>query len=322
MDNDSTKRASSRRYVCCDDFLPPSFALTGWARKCVAALWVCAVLGSFVRASSAQGQSSATKNSDLKFTDEELSEEVNDPTAMLTQVRLLDFYTPGNFETSAQTNAALIQPVIPVARLSFFPVEQIIRPTIRVSMVATGQGSHPITALADTQLYDLFQSQWPHLERWSLRWAIGTTLVFPTASDGRAGENSWQAGPAAALAFAGIPNLWAGFLFQNPISFAYARPGAKPQSTMLFQPGLSYRLGDGWYLKSTDAVWTVDWRHNTPTWIPVSLGFGRVWNFRGQTLDTWTSGEWMAYRQFATITPMYTVRFGMNFVFPEFVLGR
>jgi hypothetical protein len=30
----------------------------------------------------------------------------------------------------------------------------------------------------------------------------------------------------------------------------------------------------------------------------------------------------MAYRQFARITPMYTVRFGMNFVFPEFVLGR
>jgi hypothetical protein len=27
------------------------------------------------------------------------------------------------------------------------------------------------------------------------------------------------------------------------------------------------------------------------------------------------------YRQFAGITPMYSVRFGLNFVFPEFVLG-
>jgi hypothetical protein len=91
---------------------------------------------------------------------------------------------------------------------------------------------------------------------------------------------------------------------------------------MFFQPGLSYRLGQGWYVKSTDSVWNVNWRHHTPTTIPVSLGLGRVWKFRGQTLDTWTSGEWMAYRQFAGITPMYTVRFGLNFVFPEFVLGR
>jgi len=75
-------------------------------------------------------------------------------------------------------------------------------------------------------------------------------------------------------------------------------------------------------MKSTDSVWNVSWRHNTPTTIPVSLGFGKVWQLKGQTLDTWTSGEWMAYRQFSRITPMYTVRFGINFVFPEFVFGR
>ena len=41
-----------------------------------------------------------------------------------------------------------------------------------------------------------------------------------------------------------------------------------------------------------------------------------------QMIDTWISGEWMAYRQLAAITPMYTVRFGLNFIFPDFVLGR
>jgi hypothetical protein len=91
---------------------------------------------------------------------------------------------------------------------------------------------------------------------------------------------------------------------------------------MLFQPGFSYHLGGGWYVKSTDSVWTINWRHNSPTTIPVSFGFGRVWKADEQTLDMWVSGEWMAYRQYSTITPMYTVRFGLNFVFPEFVLGR
>jgi hypothetical protein len=253
---------------------------------------------------------------------EPLEERVVDPTAALTQVRFLDFYTPGNYETSAQTNDFLIQPVIPVARLPFFPWEQLIRPTFKVSTVATGPSSHPISAIGDIQLYHLVQSQWPHLERWKLRWAIGTTWVFPTATDRRAGFNSWQVGPAAAGAFGGIPNLWVGFLMQNPISFAYVRSGAQRRDVMLFQPGLSYRLGRGWYIKSTDSVWNINWPHGTATTIPISVGFGRVWTLRGQTFDTWTSGEWMAYRQNAGITPMYTVRFGFNFVFPEFVLGR
>jgi len=297
-----------------------SVAVARW--KCVAALWTCAILVIFVRTGPVRAQSSAANNSALEVEEDQLAEEVVDPTAMLTQVRFFDFYTPGNFQTSAQTNVFLLQPIIPIARLSYLPVEQIIRPSFKLSTVATGPSSHPITGFADIQLYHLIQSQWPHLERWHVRWAIGTTYVFPTASDRRVGAGSWQAGPAAALAFAGVPNLWIGLLAQNPISFAYTRPGAKPQNTMLFQPGASYRLGNGWYVKSTDSIWTVNWRHNTPTMIPISLGFGKVWNLKGQMLDTWTSGEWMTYRQFAGITPMYTVRFGLNFVFPEFVLGR
>ena len=263
-----------------------------------------------------------SSDSNLQAEEDKIAQEVVDPTALLAQVRFLDFYTPGNFRTSAQTNAALIQPIIPIARLSLMPFEQLIRLTFKVSTFAHNPSGHPNTALADTQMYHLFQSQWPNLKRWNLRWAVGYILIFPTAADRRAGQNAWQAGPAAALAFAGIPNLWAGFLFQNPISFAYTRPGANPQNTMFFQPGLSYRLGNGWYVKSTDSVWNVHWRRGTPTTIPISLGIGKIWMLHGQMLDTWTSGEWMAYRQDAGISPMYTVRFGLNFVFPKFVLGN
>jgi hypothetical protein len=39
-------------------------------------------------------------------------------------------------------------------------------------------------------------------------------------------------------------------------------------------------------------------------------------------VDTWVSGERMAYEESTTVTPMWTVRFGLNFIFPEFVLGR
>jgi hypothetical protein len=126
--------------------------------------------------------------------EDKLSEEVNDPTAILTQIRLFDFYTPENLRSRAQTNIALIQPIIPLARLSLLPVEQIIRPTIKLSTTAIGSGRRTVTGLADIQLYDLFQSQWPHLEPWKLRWAIGTTAVFPTATDRRNGAGAWQMG--------------------------------------------------------------------------------------------------------------------------------
>jgi len=285
-------------------------------------LWASVLISVLPGATFAEVAASPSSTTAAGSDKEPLWEAVVDPTAILTQLRFFDFYTPGNFQTSAQTNIFLLQPIIPVAPLSLLPAEQLIRFTFKVSTLATGPSSHPITALADTQVYDLFQGKWSHIECWKLRWAVGAIAVFPTATDRRAGASAWQAGPAAGISFAGVPNLWIGLLVQNPISFAYVRPGATPQNVMFFQPGLSYRLGQGWYVKSTDSVWNVNWRHHTPTTIPVSLGFGRVWKFRGQTLDTWTSGEWMAYRQFAGITPMYTVRFGLNFVFPEFVLGR
>ena len=292
------------------------------SRRLWVALWTSVLIGMVPGATFAQIAASPSNATAAKSEEEPLWEAVVDPTAILAQVRFFDFYTPGNFQTSAQTNIFLLQPIFPVAPLSLLPAEQLIRLTFKVSTLATGPSSHPITALADTQLYDLFQGKWSYIERWKLRLAIGAIVVFPTATDHRAGASAWQAGPAAGISFAGVPNLWVGLLVQNPISFAYTRPGATPQNVMFFQPGLSYRLGQGWYVKSTDSVWNVNWRHHTPTTIPVSLGFGRVWKFRGQTLDTWTSGEWMGYRQFAGITPMYTVRFGLNFVFPEFVLGQ
>jgi hypothetical protein len=266
--------------------------------------------------------SSLLNDAQTESEEDKLSEEVNDPTAMLTQVRLFEFYTPENFRSRAQTNVALIQPIVPVARLSLLPVEQIFRLTVKLSTTATSPGGHTVTGLSDIQLYDLFQSQWPHLDRWNLRWAIGATFVFPTATDRKNGAGAWQMGPAAALAFAGVPNLWVGVLIQNPISFAYSRTDATPQNAMLFQPGFSYRLGQGWYVKSTDSIWTINWRHKTPTTIPVSLGVGKIWQLEGQMIDTWVSGERMAYEQSTAVTPKWTVRFGLNFIFPEFVLGQ
>jgi hypothetical protein len=270
--------------------------------------------------SSARGQSLAANSANSESEEDLLAREVDDPTAILTQLKLQDLYTPRNFQTTAQTNTVQLRPVIPVDSFALFPFKQLIRPTFEVQTVATSRGSSTITEFADMQLFDLFVSNWPNPKETGFGWGIGPTFVFPTGRVSQAGKHAWQVGPAAAAAYRGIPHLMVGFLFQNPISFAYTNSSATPQSQMQFQPLISYTLGRGWYVKSADSTWTVNWRHGSSTTIPISLGCGRVWKFEGPELNTWVSGEWTAYRQYTNITPMYTVRFGVTLLFPHFQL--
>ncbi len=252
--------------------------------------------------------------------EDHLAREVDDPTAILFQLQFQDQYTPRNFQTSAQTNTIQLRPIVPIQAFSGFPFQQIIRPTLRVQQLATSSSSSTITEFTDMQLFDLFLSNWPDPKETGFGWAIGPTFVFPTGKVPSAGKHAWQIGPAAAAKYLGVSHLMVGFLFQNPISFAYTNSSATPQSQFQFQPLISYTLEHGWYVKSTDSNWTVNWRHGSSTRIPISFGFGRVWKFEGIQINAWVSGEWTAYRQYTSVTnatPMYTVRFGFTLLFPD-----
>jgi hypothetical protein len=278
------------------------------------------VVALFILVSSAHAQSFGVNSGNSESEEDLLAREVDDPTAILTQLKLQDLYTPRNFQTTAQTNTVQLRPVIPVESFSLFPFKQIIRPTFEIQTLATSRGSSTITEYADMQLLDLFLSNWPNPKETGFGWGIGPTFVFPTGRVSKAGKHAWQAGPAFGVSYRGVPHLMVGFLFQNPISFAYTNSSATPQSQMQFQPLISYTLGRGWYVKSADSTWTVNWRHGSSTTLPLSLGCGRVWKFEGPELNTWVSGEWMAYRQYTNITPMYTLRFGATLLFPRFLL--
>jgi hypothetical protein len=264
-------------------------------------------------AGSARGQGLTANPAAAESEEDRLAREVDDPTAILTQLKLQDQYTPVNFKTPAQTNEVNLKIVLPVEPLPFLPFKQIVRPTFKVQTLAVSQTSHStITEFADIELLDLFVSDWPDPKKTGFGWGIGPTFVFPTGRVPKAGNHAWQAGPAAAVGYRGIPHLMVGFLFQNPISFAYTNSSATPQSQLQFQPLISYSLGHGWYVKSADSTWKVNLRHGTSTTIPISLGFGRVWKLEGFEVNAWTSGEWTAYRQYSSITPEYTVRFGLT----------
>lgn len=274
----------------------------------------------FAVCGSAQGQNLAANSAAAEQEEDQLAREVEDPTAILTQLQLQDLYTPKNFQSSAQTNTIQLRVVAPIEAFSAFSFQQLIRPTFKVQAIARSPSSSTITEFTDMELLDLVVSNWPDPKETGFGWGVGPTFVFPTGRDPAAGSHAWEVGPAVAAKYLGVPHLMVGFLFQNPISFAYTNSSATPQSQMELQPLISYTFSRGWYVKSSDSTWTVNWRHHSSTTIPISLGFGRVWRFEGIRLNPWVSGEWMAYRQYTKITPMYTVRFGVTLLFPELEL--
>src|SRR6266568_4321121 len=83
----STIPAMSRSLPPAADLLISCISHAGWARQCIVTLCTCTFLLAFVRVSSAQGLLLAARSLRLEAEEDKLSEEVNDPTAMLTQVR-------------------------------------------------------------------------------------------------------------------------------------------------------------------------------------------------------------------------------------------
>jgi hypothetical protein len=250
--------------------------------------------------------------------DESLSEQVNDPTANLTQFKVQDIYTPSEYGTNAQLNTLQIRPLLSVRPELFTPLEQLIRPTFQVVTVPGNKTASTTTGLDDIQLFDLFVMPWPDQQETRFRWGVGPYFVFPTSTTQFSGHGAWQLGPAWAFSFRQIPHLNIAGLFQQATSFAYASSHSVPVSSITIQPILSYQLGKGWYAKSSDATWTINFRHNTSTQMPLSAGVGKVFDLgRGYSLDASAAAEWTVYRQFSPQTEQFTLRFGLSLLLPQ-----
>ena len=247
-----------------------------------------------------------------------LAEEFSDPLTTLPQIFTQDAYTPVNYGTAAPTNRVIARVIIPrIPRYSLLPFVQLVRPSFSLVTVPTGRGGATTTAFGDMQLFDLGVIPWPGRESGFLM-GVGPVFVFPTATERVAGQGAWQVGPAFGAIYKGLPGFLFGVLIQSPVSFAYTSPDRRPVGTLLLQPIVLRHLWRGWYVKSGDASWTVDWRNGGATTLPLSFGVGYVLLRKGAPpLNFFVTGEWMAYRHDAPVAPQTTVRFGLTIAFPE-----
>jgi hypothetical protein len=249
---------------------------------------------------------------------ETLEQEFTDPLTTLPQIFLKDAYSPTNYGTNVRTNQLVARAIIPrIPPYTLFPFVQLVRPTFSLVTVPTPRGGRR-TEFGDMQLFDLAVPHWPAVES-GFRFGLGPAFVFPTATSKSAGQGAWQAGPAVAAVYTGVPGLLAGFLLQNPVSFAYTSADRASQNTLTFQPALLVHLWDSWYLRSADATWVYGWRRHSPTLLPLSLGVGRAVVRPGlPPLNSYVSGQWMVYHQYSPVTSKWSVIFGVTIGFPQF----
>jgi hypothetical protein len=239
----------------------------------------------------------------------------------LTQVQVKDIYTPAEYGTNAQLNTLQLRSVFAVRSYSLMPLEQLVRPTIQVVTVPrNGRTASTTTALDDIQLLDLFRIPFPDVRTTGFIWGVGPYFVFPTSTSQFTGKGAWQIGPAWAFSWK-LDRLRVAGLFQQATSFAYTSSHSVSVASMQIQPIITYDIGRGWYLKSSDATWKINMRHKTSTEIPLSAGLGKVWNIgESSAISAAVSGEWMVYRQFDPQIEQFTLNFQISLLLPQLFL--
>jgi hypothetical protein len=268
------------------------------------ALILAVLLGIGIGAGIAQ----ADNGSATSPTQSDLVNEANAPISSLFQVRLQDAYAPAfQGQLHGQSNLFSIAVGMPVPQYRLLPFPQLSLLTIPAAVtLPLPLGS--LTGFGDIRFLDIAVIDAGH----SLLFGVGPTFVFPTASDLTSGQGKWQAGPAAAVAFA--PRKWLlGILAQNPISFA--GDATRPAANALFlQPFITYQLGHGWFVRSEPQM-VFDWETNKQL-LPVDAGVGRVFKIGPQYVNCFVEPAWNVTHDGPA--PRYAITFGFALLYPNF----
>jgi hypothetical protein len=198
----------------------------------------------------------------------EVANQANNPAAPLTQIQLRDILLPAIEGAHGAANALEIQPVLPIGPFKSMPLVQLVKVTLPVVVTLPDPVSR--TGLGDLELFDLITIK----QSWG-RWGFGPALTFPTASDTAFGQGKWQAGPAGAVIYTGVPNLTVGAVFQNQISYA-GSPDRSDVNELAITPTLTFNLEKGWFAGLSDYDWTFDWKDGGAATFPIGLQIGRV----------------------------------------------
>jgi hypothetical protein len=264
------------------------------------AVWIYAVFAA-APARAGSGNPARQEQSDLV-------NQANAPISSVFQVRLQDAYAPAfQGRLHGQGNFFSVAITMPLPEYRLLPLPQFSLLTIPVAAtLPLPQGE--LTAFGDVRFVDLAVIDAGH----RMLFGVGPTFVFPTATTKKTGQGKWQAGPAAAGAFA--PGKWLlGVFAQNPISFSgdATQPAA---NALILQPFVSYQLGRGWFVRS-EPQFIFDWETGKYL-LPLDFGVGRVFKIGPQIVNCFVEPAWNMSHDGPA--PRYAIVFGFSLLYPDF----
>jgi hypothetical protein len=171
------------------------------------------------------------------------------------------------------------------------------------------------TGMGDTNIFDAFTMRIGE----NYKWGIGPSVTLPTNQsngDKRFGNDNWRAG------IAGIGMLRFSTRDQGILIFNWQKDvygDDVPVEQLNFQPAFSHSFSKGWYLMSS-GIWQFDLENDTH-YIPVALGFGKVFRYQGKLMHAFIEPQWvvdsddMDKNGNFVPQPKFLVRLGLTLMF-------
>jgi hypothetical protein len=108
-------------------------------------------------------------------------------------------------------------------------------------------------------------------------WGAGPAISFPTATNPATGQNRWGFGPSVAFTWQGSIPWTFGFVTNNVWGFGAPPDGSSRSNSLMLNPIITYRFGDGWSISSSPNI-TANWAStNNKRWtVPVGAGIGKA----------------------------------------------
>ena len=149
-----------------------------------------------------------------------------------------------------------------------------------------------------------------------LIWAVGPSLLIPTAADNKLGTGKWDMGPSAAL-LVEPDSGFAGVVVQN----IWSLPGHNSRASVdqiQIETQLSYNLPHGWYLVAAPTI-NADWTQATgQRWlVPFGGGAGRTFNIRNQAIDSNVALYYNAIRPASQPFPRWQLSLQLTLLYPK-----
>jgi hypothetical protein len=230
------------------------------------ALFVCRIPSAIAQAQSVPVDNVAAENlpndaNSLTEINKELSNPVSTIWSIELQQNMYWLNSPERNNVNLQ-----FQPILPVSltpnwNLITRPVLQLLNSTPYVN---ESRNLHRVTGFGDTILALGLSPTDRLVGNWLI--AVGPTVIFPTASNSRLGQNKWQLGPLGAFGSLGQKFLLVVFTQQW---WSMGGPGSNTISQMNLQYFASYFFSDGWSVGTSPNL-LVNWYANR-TWSPFQL---------------------------------------------------